>query len=87
MGKVIDIRSNQPHMQGPAICLSCKATWRAVAEVGTQVLECPVCYLDKGVFSTLTVPDHLWQCNCGCTHFFMTVNGASCCLCGVTQVF
>lgn len=89
--KIIDIRSRQPHLQGPAVCLQCRHTWQAVCEVGiVHGIQCPACKLYKGVFEALTGPDtgHLYlECNCG-NHHFMIVEGFACCaLCGMKQVF
>lgn len=49
MGEVIDINANTPHWQGPVTCSACGHAWRAVAPVGTHVLECPKCQKMAGV--------------------------------------
>lgn len=33
-----------------AICIGCRHTWAAVAQVGTRWLECPQCGAAKGIF-------------------------------------
>lgn len=86
MGEVLDIRKNQPHIEGKACCLQCLHQWQAVCEIGVIDLECPACGLMKGVWCGLAVPEYMWQCLCGCVHFYINQNGASCCNCGVTQV-
>lgn len=49
MGDVIDINANKPHWEGPVTCSACMHVWRAVAPVGTHVLECPRCAKMAGV--------------------------------------
>ena len=49
MGKVIDINAKKPHWQGPVTCSACGYMWRAVAPVGTHILECPKCEQMAGV--------------------------------------
>ncbi len=49
MGDVIDINANKPHWEGPVTCSACMHGWRAVAPVGTHVLECPSCHKMAGV--------------------------------------
>lgn len=49
MGDVIDINANLPHWQGPVTCAACGHGWRAVAPVGTHVVECPRCKKIAGV--------------------------------------
>jgi hypothetical protein len=85
MGKVIDLRSRQPHMSGRAVCLACKHEWVAVAEIGTICLECPKCSLMKGAFVAMCVPDVALVCNCGNALFYMTHDGPMCGNCGFTH--
>ena len=49
MADVIDINANRPHWQGPVTCSACGHGWRAVAPVGTHILECPWCAKMAGV--------------------------------------
>lgn len=87
--KVVDIRSKQPHMTGPAVCLNCKKEWIAVAETGTISLECPDCHTSRGVWRGIALPKHgeIWECNCGGTHFFLASDYFHCCHCGLAQEF
>lgn len=58
-----------PHWTGPCRCLGCKHEWIGVAPVGTHVVECPVCGLNKGHAIHLFGADEgdlSLQCNCGC---------------------
>lgn len=85
--KVVDIRSRQPYLTGKAVCLHCRYTWVAVAEIGTINLECPKCETMQGVFDGVCAPNEYWQCQCGCAHFFITAEVSICCHCGLAQVF
>lgn len=79
---VVGINSLKPHMTGEAICLHCNHKWVAVAEVGTRALDCPECRLSKGVYVGVASPSTAYQCGCGCMHFFISLDGYICALCG-----
>ena len=88
MGQLVDILANSPHMQGKAVCLNCNHTWQAVAPVGTTWLHCTRCETDKGVWNGIAQPNEpLWECECKCSHFFITELHAYCCHCGLAQAF
>ena len=88
MGKVINCNFVEgKHLAGKAVCLHCQHTWEAVAPVGTTELECPSCSLLKGVFRAVCCPELRWQCDCGCSHFFVTTTECICCHCGEAQNF
>ena len=87
--KIVDIRSRQPHMTGGALCLNCKWEWVAVAEVGVISLDCPECGTGKGVWKGVSMPvdNEMWECRCGCNHFFITRGYFHCCHCGREHSF
>jgi len=58
----------QPHWSGECVCLGCGHEWVGVAPIGTHVVECPSCGLDKGHSRHLFGPmegDSVFQCDCG----------------------
>jgi len=84
--KVTDICTRQPHMSGTGYCLNCYHTWEAIAEIGVCALECPKCGTCKGVWRGIMLPEGpLWECKCGCMHFFISGYYAHCCHCGLTH--
>lgn len=90
--KVVDIRSKQPHMSGPAICLMCGHQWIGVCEVGiVHGMRCPNCKLLKGVYEGLCVsesPTQYFECECGNAHFMLLNDGNQLCvLCGKEHGF
>lgn len=89
MGEVVDIRANQPHMSGQAICLECRHEWVAVAEAGTWNLDCPGCHLPKGVWQGLTLPADglVKRCYCSNITFVVTPEIILCTYCGQQQEF
>lgn len=87
MGEVIDIRANQPHLSGRAVCLECKHDWVAVAPLGTHSLECPACGLAKGTWFSTILPDEVWTCHCGNAAFVVTREYFMCTYCGQYQEF
>lgn len=87
VAEIIDIFAKQPHLSGEALCLHCQHEWIAVSPIGTLALECPGCKLVKGVYKGLCTPDILWECQCGCKHFFISEEAAMCCHCGIEQNF
>jgi len=87
---VVSLDSARPHMRGPAKCLNCDHEWEAVDLVGSQILECPECGLDKGIWAALNLPkegDLVWTCNgCDGIYFFrVSGEGWMCATCGLTQ--
>ena len=91
MSNVVDITSRQPHMSGPARCLSCKHTWEAVTPVGVyDSIPCPACELHKGELTANIVPPddaNVWTCRCGNDLFFVHEDCIQCRLCGVSTLF
>ena len=85
--EVIDINANRPHMQGPAICLECKHTWRAVTLLGTCVFDCPECGLAKGVYEGCAIESQepILHCKCGCWVMIVNQAGIRCVYCGTMQ--
>lgn len=81
-GKKAGEEPTEPTLQGPALCLSCRHEWRAVAPVGTTALQCPKCSRYWGIFRNMVEPDVAWTCKCGNQFFFLTPTGAMCCRCG-----
>lgn len=86
MGKVVDLQSRRPHIQGPAICTQCDYTWHAVEPVGTKVLDCPECKTSKGLFAHPCEPEVKFKCNCGEMLFWITQDGPMCRGCGILPV-
>ena len=87
---VIDLaqakKDREPHMTGPAMCLSCQHEWTAVAPLGVLWLECPACSLMRGRFiANVERDDAHWECNCGNRLFYITPRGAYCPNCGLWQ--
>lgn len=88
MGEIINLNSKRddPHMEGEAICISCKHTWEAVAPVGTHELECPSCGRYAGFFKTLIHVDGgvpRFECGtCHCGIWTVLKTGIQCCGCG-----
>ena len=75
-------------MSGESKCLNCDYEWVAVAPVGTVSFECPKCSTFKGVWFGIALPQKpVWECECGCHHFFITPSHAYCCHCGLAQEF
>lgn len=68
---------------GDAVCLVCGHKWVAVVPAGVADLECPECGTFRGVFNGLCAPDYVWECNCGCQHFYLHASGAMCAKCGL----
>ena len=85
MNNITNIQEKMPHLAGEAKCLACKHEWAAVAPIGATELDCPKCELYKGVFKGLTIPEELWQCDCGNEHFYISPTGSMCARCGLTQ--
>jgi hypothetical protein len=79
---------NSGYLSGRAYCFGCAHVWEAVAPVGTYLLECPNCHLEKGHFTFYVNPKiPVWQCNCGCELFFACRDGIFCPNCGIWQNF
>lgn len=87
MSKVVDIITARPHLAGKCICLQCKYEWEGVAPLGTLYLQCPECWLDKGIFNCVTFPERYWECKCGCAHFAVGVSHIVCLFCGISKEF
>jgi len=88
MNNVINLQEHKPHLSGNAKCLACDYKWVAVAPIGTVDLECPECGTWKGVYTGLTAPDTVWQCDCGNQHFYISQEDAMCSRCGLrTSLF
>lgn len=88
MSKIIDLAAHRydPHREGPAECVHCGHAWMAVAPVGTEVLDCPACGLETGVFSGLVMRDGPeWHCGCGNAFFRIAAEGIYCPVCGAWQ--
>jgi hypothetical protein len=87
MGKIVAFPAKtEPHLRGPARCLSCKHTWEAVSPEGHIVsLECPQCHCFHGVFEGVTEPSGgtRFVCTCGCDLYYLLPDGCQCLLCGV----
>ena len=78
----------EPHIQGKAICLSCRHDWQVVAAVGETCFTCPDCGLHKGVMNQVIAPDIYWQCGTCDNEFFMvSPDGCVCSCCGTLQNF
>lgn len=69
--------------QGKARCLGCRHEWQAVVPVGTTQLDCPECGAWKGVLLGEYVPELAWECECGCSLFYLTQDGQMCPNCGL----
>lgn len=87
---VIDMEARRaakhPHQTGEALCLHCEHEWTAVAPVGTQWLECPLCKVEKGVFRGASKPNaQVLTCDCGNQLHYVTPDGAFCPNCGTTM--
>lgn len=80
-------QANTPHIAGEAVCLGCGHEWAAVAPAGVDVLECPKCELEKGVFAGLPQFDEQhWTCgDCGGQLFRITPERTYCAKCGLPQ--
>ena len=77
-----------PHLSGRAMCLGCRHAWQAVAPVGTVILDCPKCGLEKGRYVGLVETDTpRWTCDCGNDLFHITTNDIYCVGCGIKQKF
>jgi DNA-directed RNA polymerase subunit RPC12/RpoP len=66
-----------PHLSGPARCLSCKHEWILVAPVGTanDYYECPQCHRETGIMTGACGPPgdvSIWACGCGNDLFYLT---------------
>lgn len=78
-GEVVELasRRHDPHMQGRARCLACKAEWQCVAPVGTRDLECPQCGLQRGAWAVPLDPCYgskVWRCNkCDGVYFWYVI--------------
>jgi hypothetical protein len=83
MGDIVDLAERRPHIAGAAKCLTCGHEWAAVAEIGTVELCCPICNTWKGVFTGMTAPETVWECNCGNQHFYIDPDGPMCSRCGL----
>lgn len=82
--------ANQPHIQGPALCLACKHEWHAVLPLGADPskMECPSCSAMRGTFATnVEQPGDHWTCLCGNHLFAITRQGTYCPCCGTYQQF
>lgn len=87
MNNVVSLQERKPHMAGEAKCLACTHEWIAVAPIGSYVLVCPSCSLEKGVFKRLCGPENdiVWVCNCGCDQFYIDQKGVRCLVCATIQ--
>jgi hypothetical protein len=88
MGEIIDIDAQKPHTEGPARCLLCGHTWRAVCPSGVIFFECPQCETMHGTFHYTVLNDAAhWHCQCGGSLFHITQKGVYCPICGGYQDF
>ena len=91
MGNIIqfDPAANEPHMQGPCVCLECKYEWTGVWPAGVTELECPSCGVVKGVGKCVALPadELIRECKCGNIYFLITQSGHLCARCGVFHVY
>lgn len=85
MGEVVVLQEHKTHITGEAKCLTCDYIWVAIAPIGTVELECSNCGTWKGVFTGMTCPDLVWECDCGNQHFYIDDIGAMCSRCGLRQ--
>lgn len=90
MGDVIEVNfRSEKYAEGPAHCLGCAHRWDAVVPYGTEILECPSCGGEEGIFTGLFAPaEKVWECGCGNQLFYYTEKGALFCpTCGAEQAF
>jgi hypothetical protein len=88
MGDLIRvIFKEEQQLSGLAKCFGCKHEWDAIAPIGTVLMECPNCLLEKGRFyREIQRTDLLhWHCKCGCDLFYITQEGCYCPNCGEWQ--
>ena len=83
MSNVTNLSDYKPHLLGEARCLTCCHVWTASAPIGTVELECPECKTWKGVFTGMTAPLTVWECDCGNQHFYIDPDGPMCAKCGL----
>lgn len=88
MSNVVDISSQRPHLNGPAICTECRHEWQAVgiAERDAELMECPSCRKYFGVFRGPQVPSTMFRCTCGSNLFYLVPDGHQCRSCGVVSL-
>lgn len=94
MTNVTDLKEykqkDDPHVSGPAKCLSCGHEWEVVVPVGVSEFECPSCGLMRGTHQYQISPDDgiVWQCACGNNLFIISsIKNAICIGCGQHQRF
>lgn len=88
MAKIVELSEHRydPHRAGAAECLCCGRAWMAVARVGVDVLTCPACGHETGVWSELVmVRGPEWFCECGNGFFRIAPEGIYCPACGAWQ--
>lgn len=80
---------DEPHQEGPCLCMSCRHEWHGVAPAGTVDLECPKCGTQKGVWihPCFHANRPHWQCKCGNEFFTINDDRFVCAACGTMQRF
>ena len=91
MAKTFDLRAERRkreiHLEGGAVCLSCRHRWEAVVLPGVTELECPKCGLMRGVLTHNCFPERYWECECGCVYFTVGESHVVCAFCGLVLNF
>jgi len=86
MGDVVEFKAPDTEQQvgrGRAKCFTCLHEWEAVAPVGTEFLDCPLCAGRKGSWMYPFIPEEMYVCNCGNKLFYIVRDGWFCPNCGV----
>lgn len=82
---------NQESASGEAKCVDCGHEWTAIAPIPYESgLECPECGLSRGGYKYPMAPNEgeiVYQCNCGCSHFWVIEGGILCVGCGAVTTF
>lgn len=92
MADIIKFEKKEPHLEGTALCLSCRHEWEAVvpkaAVLETDWLQCPACHLQKAKFKwPFYFGESNWNCGCGNDLFRISPDFVYCPNCGREQVF
>ena len=85
VSNVVSLDSRRPHHACPAVCISCKFEFTAVAPAGVLWFDCPECGLEKATWKhtfSFVKGTLIRSCDCGNALFFQSQDGILCALCG-----
>lgn len=75
-------------MSGNVKCLACRYEWIGEAPIGTKILECPACKLNRGHWvGDIHRDGPHWHCGCGNDLFYIQRDEIYCASCGKFQRF